>query len=167
MNTVTMILGGCLAVAIVVPAVAGTAVNQKMLERGRYLAVIGGCNDCHTPGYLQGEGKVPQSRWLIGNIVGFSGPWGTTYPANLRLLAQSQTEDEWRANLKHAKRPPMPWFNARQMSDEDLGALYQFIRSLGAAGNPAPAFVPPGQAVNTPYYDFVPKNLPKQASVDQ
>jgi mono/diheme cytochrome c family protein len=161
---VSMLLGGCIA-AVVTPALsAETQADQRTLERGRYLAVVGGCNDCHTPGYLQGEGKVSQAQWLTGNTVGFKGPWGTTYPANLRLLAQSQTEVQWRANLKRAKRPPMPWFNVRQMSDEDMGALYHFIRSLGAAGSPAPQFVPPGQQVSTPYYEFVPKNPPKQAS---
>ena len=31
---------------------AGLA-NAAQLERGRYLVEIGGCNDCHTPGYMQ------------------------------------------------------------------------------------------------------------------
>jgi mono/diheme cytochrome c family protein len=163
MNITHAILGACLAIGVIVPVAAAPLTQQQAVERGRYLAVVGGCNDCHTPGYLQEEGKVPQAHWLTGNAVGFSGPWGTTYPANLRLLAQSQTESEWRANLKSAKRPPMPWFNVSHMSDEDLGALYHFIRSLGAAGSPAPAFVPAGQPVLTPYFDFVPKNLPRQA----
>ena len=55
------------------------------VERGRYLAIIGGCNDCHTDGYLQAEGDVPEDRWLLGSPVGWRGPWGTTYPPNLRL----------------------------------------------------------------------------------
>ena len=27
--------------------------------------------------------------------VGFQGPWGTSYPANLRLTVQSMTETQW------------------------------------------------------------------------
>ena len=36
--------------------------DRKMIERGRYLTKIGGCNDCHTPGYLLREGNVPQKK---------------------------------------------------------------------------------------------------------
>ena len=64
------------------------------VERGRYLAIIGGCNDCHTDGYLQAEGDVPEDRWLLGSPVGWRGPWGTTYPPNLRLSVQALTEDQ-------------------------------------------------------------------------
>ena len=55
------------------------------VERGRYLAIIGGCNDCHTDGYLQTEGDVPEEQWLLGSPLGWRGPWGTTFPPNLRL----------------------------------------------------------------------------------
>jgi hypothetical protein len=55
----------------------------------------------------------------------------------------------------------MPWFNLAAMSDKDLKAIYQYIHSLGAKGQPAPDYVPPGQVVNTPYIEFVPKNLPQ------
>ena len=48
--------------------------------RGRYLVQIGGCNDCHTPGYAMSGGKVPEKQWLTGDAVGWNGPWGTTYP---------------------------------------------------------------------------------------
>lgn len=56
------------------------------IERGRYLAKIGGCNDCHTPGYGLSGGQVPEAQWLVGDQLGWNGPWGTTYPSNLRLF---------------------------------------------------------------------------------
>lgn len=56
----------------------------------------------------------------------------------------------------------MPWFSLRDMSDEDLRAVYAFIRSLGEPGEAAPEYVPPGVAVTTPYIDFVPRNLPNR-----
>ena len=34
-------------------------------------------------------------------------------------------------------RPPMPWFDLREMSEPVLRALYAFVRSLGPAGVPA------------------------------
>lgn len=146
-------------------ALADQKADQRMLERGRYVVATSGCNDCHTPHYPESGGKLPQQAWLTGHSVGFQGPWGTTYPANLRLLVQSLTEAEWMKRVRSEMRPPMPWFSLRDMSDGDLRAMYRFIRSLGAAGNPAPAYVPPGQQVATPYFEFVPKNLPKQAAL--
>ncbi len=137
---------------------------KNTLERGRYLVTIGGCNDCHTPGYPEAAGQLTVGEWLTGSAVGFNGPWGTTYPANLRLIVQSMSETQWLKHARAATRPPMPWFNLRDTNDADLRAMYHFIRGLGARGEPAPAYVPPGQAINTPYIVFVPKNLPKQAS---
>lgn len=163
MNIHKLVIGGCLAAAATA-ALADPAADQKTLERGRYVVATGGCNDCHTPGYPESGGRVSQAEWLTGNPVGFNGPWGTSYPANLRLLAQKLSEKEWMANARREMRPPMPWFSLRDMKDEDLRAMYHFIRSLGAKGEPAPAYVPPGQRIGTPYFEFVPKNLPKQAS---
>jgi len=146
-------------------AMADESASRSTLERGRYLVSITGCNDCHTPGYPEKAGNIPESEWLTGNPVGFQGPWGTTYPANLRLLMQSMPEAQWVEHARRATRPPMPWFALRDMSDADLRALYQFVRSLGAAGGPAPAYVEPGVQPTTPFIVFVPQNLPKTAGV--
>jgi mono/diheme cytochrome c family protein len=125
------------------------------IERGRYLAKIGGCNDCHTPGYGLSGGQVPESQWLVGDRLGWNGPWGTTYPANLRLAFQKMSEAQW---LKQARerqlRPPMPWFALRDMSDDDLASLYRFIRTLGPAGEPAPDYLPPGVEPQGPAIRF-------------
>jgi mono/diheme cytochrome c family protein len=142
----------------------GPATNAQTLERGRYLVQIGGCNDCHTAGYPERAGQVPEIEWLKGSAVGFQGPWGTTYPANLRLALNSMSEEQWLQRARIAMRPPMPWFNLRAMSDADLRALYRYVRSLGPAGTPAPAFVAAGQEVATPYIVFAPQNLPPQAA---
>jgi mono/diheme cytochrome c family protein len=139
-------------------AVISASSHDRDVGRGRYLSVIGGCNDCHTPGYLEKSGVVPESAWLAGSRVGFQGPWGTTYPSNLRLVAASMSAEEWVTHARAARRPPMPWFNLRTMNDADLRAIYAYLRSLGAGGEPAPAYVPPGEKVATPYIDFTPKN---------
>ncbi len=130
----------------------GTAV-----ERGRYLAIAGGCNDCHTNGYLLTEGNVPETEWLLGSPVGWRGPWGTTYPPNLRLTVQDLTEDEWVTLLRTRKAlPPMPWVNANQLAEADAGALYAYIRSLGPAGERMPTALPPEQEPTTPYLSLFP-----------
>lgn len=145
-------------------AAKDTAADARTIERGRYLVGVGACNDCHTPGFNEAAGHIPVKQWLTGSNVGFQGPWGTSYPVNLRLAVQSMSEAQWVARVRQPMRPPMPWFNLREMTDADLVAMYRFIRALGPAGTPAPAAVAPGAKVNTPYFDFVPKNLPQQAS---
>jgi mono/diheme cytochrome c family protein len=124
--------------------------GSATLERGRYLVKTTGCNDCHTAGYLPNAGRVEEARWLTGDRLGWQGPWGTTYPPNLRLLAQGLTPEQWLVVARRPARPPMPWFALRDMTDADVLSIYHFIRSLGPAGEAAPAFAPPGQPVRTP-----------------
>lgn len=124
--------------------------DVSTVERGRYLVKIAGCNDCHTPGYAAHAGTLPESRWLVGDRVGWQGPWGTTYPPNLRLLMQNITAQQWVRVARRPTRPPMPWFALRDMTDEDLLAIYRFVRSLGPAGDPAPVYLPPGAKPRTP-----------------
>ncbi|MET0859137.1 MAG: cytochrome C [Telluria sp.] len=156
-NTGAAVLS-CIALACFVAAPAaqaGQATRSNAIERGRYLVSIAGCNDCHTPGYSQAGGNIAQEQWLVGDHLGWRGPWGTTYPTNLRLYMQTLSEDEW---LKVAKtavlRPPMPWFNLRSMTNQDLSAIYRYVRFLGPAGKPAPAYMPPGQQPKGPYVQF-------------
>ena len=140
------------------------AAGESAVERGRYLVTIGGCNDCHTPGYMQQGPAVPESEWLTGVAVGFQGPWGTTYPSNLRLVVAGLSEAQWLKHARQERLPPMPWFNVAKMTDADLKAIYAYVRSLGAPGNPAPAYVAPGGKVSTPYFVFVPVTDQKHAS---
>lgn len=134
--------------------------GEDLVKRGQYIVEITGCNDCHTPGYAEKGGQVPKSEWLKGNPVGFKGPWGITFPVNLRLLINSMTEDEWVAKAQTFQaRPPMPWFNVRFMRERDQRALYQFIKSLGPAGEPAPDYIPPGKLTKNKFIPFVPTSF--------
>ena len=135
--------------------------DQGVVDKGRYLITIAGCNDCHTAGYPESGGNVPEAQWLKGSSIGYQGPWGTTYPANLRLSAASMSEEQFIARSRAELLPPMPWFNLLEMSDGDLKAIYRYIKSLGEVGEAAPAYVPPGVAPTTPYIVFVPQQAPK------
>lgn len=139
------------------PVLAVPAKSQDSIEHGRYLVKIASCNDCHTPGYNQSEGKLAESEWLTGSSIGFSGPWGTSYPPNLRLTVQRMSEDEWVTFARAKRLPPMPWFSVAPMSDGDLRDIYRFIRSLGPRGEPAPLALGPGMPSPTPSILFVPK----------
>jgi hypothetical protein len=48
----------------------------------------------------------------------------------------------------------MPWFNVRDMTTRDLRALYRYVRHLGPAGKPAPAYVPPDKTPPPPFVQF-------------
>lgn len=137
------------------------AADNAQIARGRYLVKTSGCNDCHTAGYREAQGRIPEADWLTGNPVGFKGPWGVTYPPNLRILVQDITEAQWMEAATSDARPPMPWYNLAAMKERDLKAIYQFIRHLGPKGEPAPDFTAPDEAVTAPYIEFVPKNPPK------
>jgi mono/diheme cytochrome c family protein len=129
--------------------------SSAKLERGKYLVKIAGCNDCHTAGYLPGLGKVDEKLWLTGDTMGWRGPWGTTYAPNLRLYFDKITENQW---VKIARvletRPPMPWFTLREMTEQDLRAIHAYVKSLGPAGGPAPAYVPPDKEPKPPFAQF-------------
>lgn len=132
---------------------------------GRYVVIIGGCNDCHTDGYLMAEGQVPEENWLTGSPVGWQGPWGTTYPTNLRLRVQEWSEDQWVETLRSRKGlPPMPWSNVNLMDERDMRAMYAYIKSLGPKGKHMPLAVGPGQTPTTPYLSLFPQNLPEAVS---
>jgi mono/diheme cytochrome c family protein len=130
----------------------------SQIDAGRYLVKIGGCNDCHTVGFVETNGaNPPESEWLTGSPMGYGGPWGVSYAANLRLAFQNMSEEQF-LTLAHEGqgRPPMPWPSLMAMSDDDLRAIYAYIRYLGPKGEVAPAPVPPGQKPRTPYVPFVP-----------
>jgi mono/diheme cytochrome c family protein len=128
---------------------------------GKTVSILGGCHDCHTADYSEKNGVINPDTALKGNPVGYQGPWGTTYAVNLRLLAKGMTEDAWVKHLKSfTTRPPMPYYNVHTMDDVQLRSLYRYIASLGAPGEPAPAFVPPGQKPASPYIVFAPPVMP-------
>lgn len=145
-----------LAVFMAISCVASAnEVEDPAVDHGRYMVRIAGCNDCHTAGYAPSGGAIPESEWLKGDTLGWRGPWGTTYAGNLRLLAADISEEQWLALGRTAQyRPPMPWFALRDMSDDDLAAIYRLLRYLGPAGEPAPPWVPPGQEPAGPYVQF-------------
>ncbi len=144
-----------IAILCVFAAPSCALAQEASVERGRYLAIIGGCNDCHTAGYGPAEGNIPEAEWLKGDSVGFRGPWGTTYPVNLRLRLSEMTEDEWLEYAKTFKtRPPMPWFNVHAMTETDIRSFHKYVMTFEEKGEPAPEFAPPDQEPQGRYIQF-------------
>src|SRR5882724_3967105 len=77
-------------------------------ERGKYLVTLGGCTDCHTPGYF--FGKPDTARYLGGSEVGFEIPGlGIFHGPNLTSDPEtglgSWTDAQIAAAITTGKRP--------------------------------------------------------------
>jgi hypothetical protein len=150
------------ACATLAPLAAQAAPGEVSVERGRQVSIVGGCNDCHTAGYNESAGQIDPAKALKGTAIGWMGPWGTTYPANILLKVKDMSQDDF---VQYAKsftaRPPMPFYNVHAMDESDLRSLYLYIKALGDPGDPAPDYVPPGQEPKTPYTVAAPPTMPK------
>ena len=96
-------------------------------------------------------------RWAAmtnAHLTAWAGPWGISFGVNLtpdRTGLADWTEDTFVQAMRTGKHagvgrpilPPMPWFNYAKMSDEDLGAVFTFLKSLPAVANAVPEPVPP------------------------
>jgi mono/diheme cytochrome c family protein len=127
---------------------------------GLYLTIVGGCQDCHTPNWTETQGKVPPADQLIGTSLGYRGPWGTSYAANLRAQVARQDENRWvkilTTNDGGDGRLPMTYHNTAMMSETDLRAMYRYIKSLGAKGERVPRAAKPDSIPKTPYIQLTP-----------
>lgn len=89
------------------------------------------------------------------DLTAFVGPWGVSYAANLTPDEQTGiglwTEEVFVSAIRSGKHmgngrpilPPMPWPYLAQATDEDLAALFAYLKSLPAIKNPVPAPTPP------------------------
>ena len=149
----------------------GYVVAPTESAAGAYLTIVGGCNDCHTPTWGETNGRTPEADRLTGSPVGYRGPWGTSYAANLRTLTTRMNEDRWVQVLTTADgghgRPPMPWMNTAMMSQRDLRNLYRYVKSLGPKGERMPRAVAPDSEPGTPYVLMVPQQPRARVTKDR
>jgi mono/diheme cytochrome c family protein len=149
--------------AVMLFGMAGFIHAQTPVERGEYL-VRGpaGCGNCHTP--MGPEGFVADQE-LAGRVVEDSEPFLAIAP-NLTpagaIAGWSDTElaraiREWIRPDGSLIGPPMPFSMYRGLSDDDLGAIVAFLRTLPAVENDPgtseyriplpPAYGPPVESV--------------------
>ena len=126
-------------------ALISSASAQDAIARGKYLAVIGGCTDCHTPGYF--FGKPDEKRYLGGSEVGFEIPkLGVFHGPNLTPDKETGlggwTDTQIVAALQTGKRPDgrelapiMPWHAFAKLTRQDVDAIVAFLRSIPAVKN--------------------------------
>lgn len=151
--------------------------SAELVQYGKYLVTITGCNDCHTPKKMgpkgpelieelllsgfQGKNAIPEfdkERTQKGfaqmspDMTAAAGPWGVSFAANLtpdETGIGSWTFEQFKTAITQGKYkgqengrpllPPMPWFNYTEMKDEDLRAIFAYLKSIKPVENVVPA----------------------------
>jgi hypothetical protein len=98
-----------------------------------------------------------QGPWLWAGAAtntAFAGPWGVSYASNLTPEPNTGigiwTEDLFIKALRTGRHwgqarpilPPMPWQNYSRMTNEDLKAMYAYLRTIPPVANTVPESVP-------------------------
>ncbi len=119
--------------------------DDAQVARGRYLAIVAGCSDCHTPGALVGAPDM--KRYLGGSDVGFSIPGqgvfvGENLTPDKETGIGSWTSEQIVTAIRTGKRPDgsklsgvMPYEAFSHLADEDAQAIAAFLKSLPAVSN--------------------------------
>ena len=95
---------------------------------------------------------------MTPTTTGWSGPWGVSFAANLTPdpetgVLRDFTEQQFIQTMRTGRHqgqgrqilPPMPWFNYGQMTDEDLKAVFAYLRQIPPVKNKVPDPLPPAQ----------------------
>ena len=139
---------------------ATTVDRGNSVEYGRYLTRLANCGDCHTPrGHT---GKPKQNRYMSGG-VGFTLPQGRVVAANITPDTEtgigSWTKRAFIGRFRAYANPQardlpvgpremnsiMPWTMYAGMREDDLGAIYDYLRQVRPVKNRVKTFTP-----NTP-----------------
>ncbi|AFH50811.1 Cytochrome c [Ignavibacterium album JCM 16511] len=100
---------------------------------------------------------VQPGKWILftQNITAAVGPWGASFAANLTPDVEtgigSWNEQMFINALRTGKHlgagrpimPPMPWELTGQHSDDDLKAIFAYLKSLKPVKNKVPDYMPP------------------------
>ena len=153
-----IVLAAVAAVAAAATLLPRAADAESQIERGHYLAVVAGCNDCHTPGFFLG--KPDTAKYLGGSDVGFEIPGLGVFPGR-NITPDKETgigiwtDEEIATALTTGKRPDgrqlapiMPYSSFIHMTKEDVAAIIAFLHSIPAVKNEVAGPFKPGEKVS-------------------
>ena len=117
----------------------------------------------HPQDLVMPEPPKPNGPWMwsaAGTNTAFAGPWGISYSKNLTPDQVSGlgiwTEEMFINTMRTGKHmgvsrpilPPMPWENLNHLNDQDLKAVFAYLRSIPPVRNevPDPVIAPPPPA---------------------
>jgi len=149
-----------------------TAAQDSMVERGKYLVGITGCHDCHSPKLegmkpdparilsgrpsttkvpSKGDGEVHASE----DLTAWTGGWGQSVASNLTPdpatgLGMRYSEAKFIQTMRTGKKPegvqllpPMPVDVYVNMKDDDLKAIYAYLKTIKPIRNAVRAGLAP------------------------
>ena len=155
--------------AALLVGVAGQAAADPQLDRGKYLVTLGGCNDCHTPGYFLGKPDFEHA--LSGSEVGFSIPGlGVFVGRNLTPDKETGlgdwTSDQIVAAMTTGKRPDgrvlapiMPWMAFSHLTPEDAQAIAAYLKSIPPVKHAVPGPFGPNDKPTSLVFTIVPGDV--------
>jgi len=102
-------------------------------------------------------GVLGPNRWgalTTNDLTAWAGPWGISFAANLTPDATglaAWTLQDFIQTMRTGKHrgtgrailPPMPWFDVAVLSDQELKALFAYLKSVPPVSNKVPAPIPP------------------------
>jgi hypothetical protein len=100
-------------------------------------------------------GNGPWTWVGSGTMTAFAGPWGVSFSANLTPDTTTGlgawSEDMFIQTLRNGRHmgtgrqllPPMPWNWAGQLTDDELKAVFAYLRTIPPIKNEVPQPVPP------------------------
>jgi hypothetical protein len=159
---------------------------ENQVQWGEHIVKIGGCNDCHTPKKMGPNGpeddmslmlsghpaKTPPPAFdakeaakkgliVTQTFTAWTGPWGTTFAANLTPDSTglgAWKEEQFLKAIKEKKwmgldntrplMPPMSMMPVSLMSDDELKAIFAYLKTVPPIHNiqPEAVLLPPPSA---------------------
>lgn len=132
----------------------------------------------HPESFPITDGTATSSnRWLMtmaASGTAFSGPWGVSFAANLTPDDNTGlgiwTEEMFVKAVRTGRHmgvsrpilPPMPWPNVGAMNDDDLKAVYAYLRSIQPLHNRVPDPLPPPSEAVAANHDAPPASTSVQ-----
>lgn len=127
---------------------AGPVIDSSLLLAGH---ISGSSEPIINKKDAQGKGLV-----VTNDLTTWVGPWGTSYTANLTSDASgigSWKEEQFIYAIREGKLkglaasrpllPPMPWEMYRHFTDDELKAIFAYLKTTKPVRNIVPAPLPP------------------------
>jgi hypothetical protein len=123
--------------------------SSTLVARGRYLVEIGGCTDCHTPMNDRGE-RLPGLEFAGGFVLQDSRGRAasvniTPAPSGIPYYTEDLFVQMMRTGRVVARKVNdiMPWWLYRNITDDDLKAMFAFLKTLAPVSHSVDNSLPP------------------------
>ena len=135
--------------------------TTDQIAYGKYITTFASCGECHTP--VNGQGQPLPGMAMAGGR-GFPMPTGLVRSMNItpaksgigtwtkaafiaRFKAYAGKKDEQPTVHDTEFNSIMPWTMYADMTEQDLGAIYDYLRTVAPVENKVERFTPASKAV--------------------